>query len=63
MENMGRQIGSRDKSIPSRKQETEERITGIEYMIKEVDSLVKENVKFKIFLTQNIHKIWNTMKK
>ena len=42
-------------------QEMEERISGIEDMIEEMDTLVKENVKSRKFLTQNIQEIWNTI--
>jgi hypothetical protein len=43
--------------------ELEERISGMEDTIEETDTSVKENVKFKIFLTQNTHKIYSTMKR
>jgi hypothetical protein len=39
----------------------EERISGIEGMIEEIDTLVKENVKSKKFLTLNIQEICDTM--
>lgn len=32
-------------------------------MTEEVDTLVKENAKSKKLLTQNIQKIWDTMKR
>jgi hypothetical protein len=42
----------------------EERISGIEDMIEEMDSWRKGNVKSKIkIMTQNIQKIWGTMKR
>ena len=41
----------------------EGRILGTENTIEEIDTLVKENVKTKDFLTQNIKKIWDTMRK
>ena len=44
-------------------QEMEERISGIEDMIEETDSLVKKNVKNNKFLTQNIQEIWDTIKR
>ena len=40
-----------------------EKIAGIKEMIEEMDTLVKENVKSKKFLTQNIQEIWDTMKR
>ena len=41
----------------------EERLSGIEDAKKETDISVKENVKSKKFLTQNIQEIWDTMKR
>ena len=41
----------------------EGRILGTENTTEEIDTLVKENVKTKDFLTQNIKKIWDTMRK
>ena len=41
----------------------EERISGIEDTIEEIDTSVKENVKPKNFMTQNIQEIWDTMKR
>ena len=41
----------------------EERISGIEETIEEIDTPVKENAKYKKFLTQNIQEIWDTMKR
>ena len=38
------------------------RISGIEDMVEEINSLVKENVKSNKSSTQNIQKIWDTMK-
>jgi hypothetical protein len=35
----------------------EERISGIEETIEEIDTPVKENAKYKKFLTQNIQEI------
>jgi hypothetical protein len=32
-------------------------------MTEEIDTLVKENAKSKIFLTQKIQEIWDTMKR
>ena len=42
----------------------EERISGVEDTIEEIDSLVKEKeiIKSNKFLTQNLQKIWDTMK-
>ena len=52
-----------ETSITNRMQEIEERISGVEDTIEEIDSLVKENSKSNKFLTQNIQKIWNTVKR
>jgi hypothetical protein len=38
-------------------------VSGIEDTIEEINTLVKENVKSKKFLTQDIQEIWDTMKK
>ena len=41
----------------------EERISSAEDTIEEIDSSVKENIKFNESLTQNIQEIWDTMKR
>ena len=53
------EIGNLSKrtSTTNRIHEAEERISGIEDMIEKIDPLVKENVKSKNFLTQNIQEI------
>ena len=58
MKNLGKRTGTTDINITNRIQEMEERIQGIE-----IDTPVKENAKSKKFLTQNIQKIWDTMKR
>jgi restriction endonuclease len=62
MENLGKRTGTIDASITNRTQDMQERISGIEDMIAEIDPSVKENVKPKMFLTQNMKEIWDTMK-
>jgi hypothetical protein len=52
IENLGKRTGTTDASITSRIQEMEDRISGAEDMIKEIDASVKENVKSKKFLTR-----------
>ena len=47
MENLGKQTGTTDASITNRIQEMEERISGIEDMLEEINSLVKGNVESK----------------
>jgi hypothetical protein len=41
----------------------EEKIQGVQDTIKEVDVLVKDNVKYKNLLAQNIQELWDTMKR
>ena len=54
---------NRNYSITNRIQEIKERISGAEDSIEEINSLVKEQNKSNKFLTQNIHEIWDTMKR
>jgi restriction endonuclease len=63
MEHLGKRTGTKDASITNRIQKMEERIVGLEDTIKKIDTPVKENVKSKKFLTQNIQKIWDTVKR
>jgi hypothetical protein len=39
------------------------RISGVEDTIEEIDTSVSENVKSKIFLTQNVQEVWDTMER
>ena len=63
MENLGKWRGSIETSIIDRIQQIEERISGAEDTIGEIDSLAKENIKSNKFFTQNIQEIWHTMKR
>ena len=63
MENLGKRAGVTDASITNRIQEMEERISGIEDTIENIDTAVKENTKSKKHLTQNIQEIHKTMKR
>ena len=45
MENLGKRSGATDASITNRIQEIEERMSGVEDTIKDIDTLVKENYK------------------
>jgi hypothetical protein len=54
MKNLGKRMGTTDASITNRIQKIEERILGIEDAIEETDISVKENIKCKKFITQNI---------
>ena len=38
-------------------------MSGVEDIIEEIDTLVKENVKSNKFLTQNMEEIWDAVKK
>jgi hypothetical protein len=44
-------------------QERDKRISDVEDTVEEIDTLVKENAKFKKFPAQNIQEIWDTMKR
>ena len=50
-------------SITNRIQEIEERISGTEDTIENIDTTVKENAKCKKILTQNIQEIQDTMRR
>jgi hypothetical protein len=45
MENLGKRSGATDASITNRILEIEERMSGVEDTIKDIDTLVKENYK------------------
>ena len=57
IENLGKRSGAIDTSITNRIQEIEERISGAENIIENIGTTIKENVKWKKILTQNIQKI------
>ena len=63
MENLGKRSGITDVSITNRIQEIEERISGGEDMVEDIDTTVKENSKHKKLLTQSIQEIQDTMKR
>jgi uncharacterized coiled-coil protein SlyX len=48
-------------NIINRIQEIEEKISGAEDTIENIDTTVKENAKYKKILTQNIQEIQDTM--
>jgi uncharacterized coiled-coil protein SlyX len=54
MENLGNRSEVTDASVTNRIQEIEERISGIEDTIEDIDTPVKENTNSKQLLTQNI---------
>ena len=57
MENIGERTKTTKTSIINIIQEMEERISGIEDTIEEVDTSVKENVKYKKILEKIIQEI------
>ena len=54
IETLGKKSGTIDASISNRIQEMEERISGAEDSIENMDTTIKENAKCKKILTQNI---------
>jgi uncharacterized coiled-coil protein SlyX len=52
-----------DASITNRIQEIEERISGVEDTIGNIDTTVKENAKWKKFLIQITQEIQDTMRR
>jgi predicted nucleic acid-binding Zn-ribbon protein len=63
IENLGKKSGTIDVSISNRIQEMEERISGAEDSIENMDSTIKENAKCKKILTQNIQEIQGKMRR
>ena len=64
IENLGKKTsGVIDASITNRIQEIKERISGAEDTIENIDTTIKENVKCKKILTQNIQEIQDTMRR
>ena len=61
--NLGKKTGTTEVSITNRLQEMEERISGVEDTMEEIDVSVKENVKSKKFLTQTVQEIQDNMKR
>jgi chromosome segregation ATPase len=62
IEILRKKSGTRDMSIRNRIQEMEERISGAEDSIENIDTTIKENAKCKKILTQNIQEIQDTMR-
>ena len=56
------QVDNKQATLTNRIQEMEERISGVEDTIEEMDTSVKGNVKYRRILAHNIQEIWNTMK-
>ena len=63
IESLGDNSGVIDARINSRIQEIEERVSGAEYTIENMDSTVKDNAKCIKFVIQNIQEIQNTMRR
>jgi chromosome segregation ATPase len=63
IENLGKKSRAIDASITKRIQEIEERITGAEDSIENIDTTIKKNAKCKNILTQNIQEIQDTMRR
>jgi hypothetical protein len=63
MENLGKRSRATDASITIKIQEREERISGIEDTLEDFDTVVKENIKHKQILTQNIQEIQETRRR
>ncbi|KAL6084520.1 hypothetical protein STEG23_004211 [Scotinomys teguina] len=63
MENLTKLTGTTDTSTTNRMQEMEQGISDVEDTIERIDSSVKENTKAKKVITQNIHEIWDTIKR
>ena len=61
IETLGKKSGTIDVSISNRIQEMEERISGAEDSIENMDTTIKEHAKCKKILTQNIQEIQDTM--
>ena len=57
IENLGKRSGVIHISITNRLQEIEDRISGAQDTIENIDTTIKENVKCKKLLTQNIQEI------
>jgi uncharacterized coiled-coil protein SlyX len=63
IENLGKKSGMIDASITNRIKEIEKRISGAEDTIENIDTTIKENMKCKNILTQNIQEIQDTMRR
>ena len=63
LENLGKTSGVIDVSITNTIEDIEERISGAEDTIENIDITVKKNEKSKKILTQDIQEIQDTMKR
>jgi archaellum component FlaC len=62
-ENLGKGSGVTDASNTNRVEEIEERLSGVEDTLEDIDIRVKETTKRKTSLTQYIQEIQDTMKR
>jgi uncharacterized coiled-coil protein SlyX len=60
--NLGKRSGVIDASITNRIQEIEERISGADATIGNIDTTVREKCKMQKLLTENIEEIQDTMR-
>ena len=63
IETLGKKYGTIDTSISNKIHEMEERNSGAEDSIENIDTTVKENTKYKRILTQNIQENQDTMRR
>jgi chromosome segregation ATPase len=63
IETLGKKSGTIDTSIRNRIQEMEERISGAEDSIGNMETTIKENAKCKKILTQNFQEFQDTMRR
>ena len=63
IEDLGKRSGVIDAVITNRIQELEERISGAEDTIENIETTAIENAKCKRILTQNIQEIQDTMRR
>jgi archaellum component FlaC len=63
IENLGKRSGVIGSSITNKIQKIEERISGAEDNIENIDTTVKETGKIKKLLTENIQEIQNTIRR
>ena len=63
LESLGKRSWVIDASITNRIQEIEERISGAEDTIENIDTTIKENAKCKKILTQNNQEIQDKIRK
>ena len=62
IEILGKKSGTIDESISNRIQEMEERISGAEDSIENMDTTIKENARRKKILNQNMQEFQGTMR-